>query len=155
MSTSVTVIGGHLSPYVRKVLAVMYLKGIDYRTGPIVGFYADDRFAALNPLRTIRVLEEAVISPGVWGRRCDLVAIERVIREEIPGVLDYLETQLPQAGCRALRALPTSRSPASSATRRWHATTWTRRAGRVRQPASIACSRSGASRACNRSRQSC
>lgn len=155
MSAPVTVVGSYLSPYVRKVLAVLHLKGIEYRIDPIVGFYADDRFTTLNPLRTIPVLvddrvaladssviceyleerhpapalrprdvadrargrwleeyadtrlgdvliwrlfNEAVIGPGVWGRERDRAAIERVVREDVPTVLDYLETQLPAEG---------------------------------------------------------
>ncbi len=45
MSARVKVIGSYLSPYVRKVLVVLHLKGIDYEIDPIVPFFGDDRFA--------------------------------------------------------------------------------------------------------------
>jgi glutathione S-transferase len=55
MST-VKIIGSYLSPYVRKVLAVLHLKGIVYQIDPIVAFMGDDRFSRLSPLRRIPVL---------------------------------------------------------------------------------------------------
>ena len=50
------VIGSYLSPYVRKVLACLHLKGLDYEIDPIVAFMGDDRFTALSPLRRVPVL---------------------------------------------------------------------------------------------------
>jgi len=151
----VRVIGSYLSPYVRKVLAVLHLKGLQYEIDPIVPFLGDDRFSALSPLRRVPVLvddrvtladssvicqyledrypapalypddvadrararwleeyadsrlgevfiwglfNEAVIAPAVWGRKRDLAAIERVARDDVPPVLDYLETVLPGTG---------------------------------------------------------
>jgi len=55
MSTPVTIIGSYPSPYVRKVLAVLHLKGIDYRIDPIVPFMGGDEFSRLSPLRRIPV----------------------------------------------------------------------------------------------------
>jgi glutathione S-transferase len=52
----VSVIGSFLSPYVRKVLVVLELKGIAYAIDPIVPFFGDDRFAKLSPLRRVPVL---------------------------------------------------------------------------------------------------
>jgi glutathione S-transferase len=52
----VRVIGSYLSPYVRKVLAVLELKGLRYEIDPIVPFMGDDRFTALSPLRRVPVL---------------------------------------------------------------------------------------------------
>ena len=51
-----TVIGSYLSPYVRKVLACLHLKGLAYRIDPIVPFYGNDEFARLSPLRRVPVL---------------------------------------------------------------------------------------------------
>ncbi|TNY25635.1 glutathione S-transferase N-terminal domain-containing protein, partial [Fulvimonas soli] len=48
---SLTVIGNYISPYVRKVLACLELKGLDYRIDPIIPFYGNDEFARLSPLR--------------------------------------------------------------------------------------------------------
>jgi len=56
MSTSVHIVGNYLSPYVRKVLVCLHLKGIAYEIDPIVPFMGDDRFSALSPLRRIPVL---------------------------------------------------------------------------------------------------
>jgi len=151
----VRVIGSYLSPYVRKVLAVLELKGLSYEIDPIVPFMGSDRFSALSPLRRVPVLiddrvtladstvicqyledrwpdpalfpadvadrararwleeyadsrmgdvfiwglyDAAVIAPFVWGRPRDLAAIERIAKDEVPPVLDYLEAQLPRAG---------------------------------------------------------
>lgn len=50
------VIGSFVSPYVRKVLACLELKGIDYEIDPITPFFGNDEFAALSPLRRIPVV---------------------------------------------------------------------------------------------------
>ena len=52
------VIGSYLSPYVRKVLVCLDLKGVDYEIDPIVPFFGDDRFAKLCPIRRIPVLTD-------------------------------------------------------------------------------------------------
>ena len=52
----ITIIGNHVSPYVRKVLAALELKGIAYRVDPIIPFFGDERFAELSPLRRVPVL---------------------------------------------------------------------------------------------------
>ena len=51
------IIGSYVSPYVRKVLACLALKGIeDYEIDPITAFYGNEAFARLAPLRRIPVL---------------------------------------------------------------------------------------------------
>jgi glutathione S-transferase len=50
------VIGSFVSPYVRKVLACMNLKGLSYEVDPITPFFGNDEFERLNPLRRIPVL---------------------------------------------------------------------------------------------------
>ncbi|HTO47853.1 MAG TPA: glutathione S-transferase family protein [Burkholderiales bacterium] len=52
----VTIIGGYVSPYVRKVLVALQLKGVPYEIDPIIPFFGDDRFSRLSPLRRIPVL---------------------------------------------------------------------------------------------------
>ncbi len=52
----VTIIGSYLSPYVRKVLVALHLKGVPYEIDPITPFMGDDRFSKLSPLRRIPVL---------------------------------------------------------------------------------------------------
>jgi glutathione S-transferase len=152
---AVTIIGSYLSPYVRKVLAALHLKGIDYRIDPIVAFMGDDRFSALSPVRRIPVLidqavtlcdssvilqyledrhprpalypadiaarararwleeyadtrmgevfiwqlfNQVAIGPHVWGRKADEAVVRNAIEVEIPQVLGYLETQVPESG---------------------------------------------------------
>lgn len=56
MSPPVTIIGTPVSPYVRKVLAVLALKGVPYRIDPLVPFLGTDAFTRLSPLRRIPVL---------------------------------------------------------------------------------------------------
>jgi glutathione S-transferase len=151
----VRIIGSYLSPYVRKVLVALDLKGIAYEIDPIVPFFGDDRFAALSPLRRIPVfvdervtladssvicqyledrhpepalypsdvaeraharwLEEyadtrmgdvfiwalfnqVVINPFVWGTPTDQAVVDRTLAEDVPQVLDYLESQVPAGG---------------------------------------------------------
>ncbi|HYI39182.1 MAG TPA: glutathione S-transferase family protein [Allosphingosinicella sp.] len=52
------IIGSYVSPYVRKVLACLALKGLDYEIDPITPFYGNDAFERLSPLRRIPVLIE-------------------------------------------------------------------------------------------------
>lgn len=151
----IRIIGSYLSPYVRKVLACLDLKRLDYEIDPIVPFMGDDRFTQLSPLRRVPVLlddrvtltdstviceyledryptpplhprnvadrararwleeyadsrmgdvfiwglfDHAVIAPAVWGTPRDREVIQRIVTEEIPPVLDYLESQLPGTG---------------------------------------------------------
>jgi glutathione S-transferase len=53
---ALTVIGSFVSPYVRKVLACLELKGLDYAVDPITPFFGNDEFGRLSPLRRIPVL---------------------------------------------------------------------------------------------------
>ena len=151
----VQVIGSYLSPYVRKVLVFLELKGVPYEIDPIVPFFGDDRFSTLSPIRRIPVLvddqvtladssvicqyledrypepalypadivarararwleefadsrmgevfiwqlfNQVVIKPFVWGEATDTAVVDKTLHEEIPAVLDYLETQLPAQG---------------------------------------------------------
>ena len=50
------VIGSFVSPYVRKVLACMNLKGVAYEVDPITPFFGNDEFRRLSPLCRIPVL---------------------------------------------------------------------------------------------------
>jgi glutathione S-transferase len=52
----VRIIGSYASPYVRKVLACLHLKGLDYEIDPITAFFGNDEFERLSPLRRIPVL---------------------------------------------------------------------------------------------------
>ena len=151
----VRIIGSFLSPYVRKVLVVLKMKGVAYEIDPIVPFFGGDEFSRLSPLRRIPVLidesvtlcdstviceylEELHPTPAllptgpadrararwfeeyadtrlgdvliwrfyyqlivrrlVWGEGPDAALVAKARDEDIPGVLDYLETQLPAEG---------------------------------------------------------
>ncbi|HZF96258.1 MAG TPA: glutathione S-transferase family protein [Allosphingosinicella sp.] len=51
------IVGSYASPYVRKVLAAMAVKGLcDYEIDPITAFFGNDEFERLSPLRRIPVL---------------------------------------------------------------------------------------------------
>jgi glutathione S-transferase len=56
MSQRCTIIGNYISPYVRKVLVCLDLKGVDYQIDPIAPFIGNDDFSRLSPLRRIPVL---------------------------------------------------------------------------------------------------
>ena len=149
------IIGSYVSPYVRKVLACLELKGRDYEVDPITPFFGNDEFSRLSPLRRIPVLidgdlvisDSTVIcayldecypqppllpsSPAdrakarwleefadtrlgdlfiwglfyqrfvhhrIWGEPGDESRVERVLAEEVPPALDYLEGLLPESG---------------------------------------------------------
>jgi len=74
-----TVIGNHISPFVRKVLATCEIKGLAYRIDSFVPFFGDDRFAELSPLRRIPVLIDG-----------DVVVNDSSV------ICEYLEEKWPQ-----------------------------------------------------------
>lgn len=53
-----TLIGSPVSPYVRKILAILSLKNIPFEIDPITAFYGNDDFTAISPLRRIPVWVE-------------------------------------------------------------------------------------------------
>jgi glutathione S-transferase len=56
------IIGSFVSPYVRKVLACMNLKGLRYEVDPITPFFGNDEFRRLSPLCRIPVLIDGDVS---------------------------------------------------------------------------------------------
>src|SRR4051812_39848865 len=56
METRIKIIGSYVSPYVRKLLACLALKGLDYEIDPITPFFGNEEFGRLSPLRRIPVL---------------------------------------------------------------------------------------------------
>lgn len=56
MDKPLTIIGSYVSPYVRKVLACLNLKSLDYEVDPITPFFGNDEFRRLSPLCRIPVL---------------------------------------------------------------------------------------------------
>jgi len=79
MSKRVRIIGNYLSPYVRKVLVVLDLKGLDYEIDPIIPFMGDDRFSQLSPVRRIPVLID-----------------DRVTLTDSTVICEYLEERHPE-----------------------------------------------------------
>ena len=79
MTTRYHIIGNYISPYVRKVLVCMEMKGLDYSIDPIAPFVGNDRFSQLSPLRRIPVLIDG----------------ERVINDSTV-ICHYLEELHPQ-----------------------------------------------------------
>ena len=149
------IIGSFVSPYVRKVLACLHLKGLSYEIDPITPFFGNDEFRRLSPLCRIPVLidgdfttsdssvicayiDEAypghallpadpkdrararwfeeyadtrlgdlfiwglfyqkVVHPLVWGEPGDQERVAKVLNEDAPAALDYLEGELPESG---------------------------------------------------------
>ena len=45
-----------------------------------------------------RLFNQVAINPFVWGEQTDNAILETTLHEDIPDVLDYLETQVPRAG---------------------------------------------------------
>ena len=62
MDKPLTIIGSYVSPYVRKVLACMNLKGLQYEVDPITPFFGNDEFRRLSPLCRIPVLVDGGFS---------------------------------------------------------------------------------------------
>ena len=58
MKPQFSVVGNYISPYVRKVLACLELKGLTYDIDPITPFVGDERFSELSPLRRVPILIE-------------------------------------------------------------------------------------------------
>jgi glutathione S-transferase len=56
------IIGSYVSPYVRKVLACLHLKGLGYEIDPITPFLGGDEFERLSPLRRIPVLVDGDVT---------------------------------------------------------------------------------------------
>jgi glutathione S-transferase len=151
----VRIIGTYLSPYVRKVLVCLDLKGVAYEIDPIIPFFGNDEFTRISPVRRIPVLidesvtlpdssviceyleerypgprllperpedrararwleeyadtrmgevfiwrlfNEVVISRFVWGKSTNEENLKRTLDQEIPQVLDHLESELPSEG---------------------------------------------------------
>ncbi|MDF7774650.1 glutathione S-transferase family protein [Sphingomonas sp. AOB5] len=89
------IIGNHVSPYARKVLVALDIKGVDHEIDPIVPFYGTDAFTRISPLRRIPVLIDG-----------DLVLNDSTV------ICEYLDEMYPDPPL-----MP--RSPADRARARW------------------------------------
>jgi glutathione S-transferase len=79
VSAPIRIVGSYVSPFVRKVLACLDLKGLAYEIDPIAPFFGDDRFTRLSPLRRVPVLID-----------------ERVTLADSSLIVRYLEDRYPQ-----------------------------------------------------------
>jgi len=95
MPDPIRIIGSYISPYVRKVLVCLDLKGVPYRIDPVVPFYGNDEFARLSPLRRVPVLVDG-----------DVVLADSTV------ICEYLNERYPQ-----VPLLP--EAPAQRAQSRW------------------------------------
>ena len=95
-SAPILIIGSYVSPYVRKLLACLAIKGLAYTIDPITPFYGNDEFSRLSPLRRIPVLVQG-----------DLVLSDSSV------ICAWLDEQYPD------RPLLPQGSPADRARARW------------------------------------
>ena len=51
----IQIIGSPVSPYVKKALALLVMKGVEFAVDPITPFYGDETFSELSPLRRVPV----------------------------------------------------------------------------------------------------
>ena len=75
--------GVHGSPFVRKVLIALRIKGIEYEQIPQMPFARDEEYQKVNPLGKIPTLEDGDL------RICDSKVICRYLEEAYPDVRIY------------------------------------------------------------------
>jgi glutathione S-transferase len=100
---AVQIIGSYLSPYVRKVLVVLDLKGIGYEIDPIVPFLGDARFSRLSPLRRVPVLIDDAVT------LCDSSVICQYLEDRYPEPAVYPARVADRARARWLEEYADSR----------------------------------------------
>lgn len=100
---SVEIIGSYLSPYVRKVLACLDLKGVAYRIDPIVPFYGSDEFTRVSPVRRIPVLIDDSVT------LCDSTVICEYLEDRYPSPSLYPSTPRDRARARWLEEFADTR----------------------------------------------
>ena len=79
MARPLTIIGSFVSPYVRKVLACLNLKGLAFEVDPITPFFGNDEYERLSPLRRIPILVDGDLSVS------DSTVICEYLDEAYPG----------------------------------------------------------------------
>ena len=91
-----TVVGSYISPYVRKVLAVLEYKGLPYAIDPIVPFFGDERFARLSPARRVPVLLDGELALA------DSTVICEYLQDKHPTPALWPDDTVARARARAL-----------------------------------------------------
>jgi glutathione S-transferase len=102
-AAAVRVVGSYLSPYVRKVLVCLHVKGIPYEIDPIVPFLGDDRFSRLSPLRRIPVLTDGAVT------LCDSSVICQYLEDRQPEPALYADDVATRARARWLEEFADTR----------------------------------------------
>ncbi len=99
----ITIIGNTVSPYVRKVLVILGMKGLDFEIDPITPFYGNDDFAKISPVRRIPVLidGDAVVN--------DSSVIAQYLEEKYPAPSILPATPEARAQARWLEEFADSR----------------------------------------------
>jgi glutathione S-transferase len=92
-SPAIRIVGSFMSPYVRKVLVCLEIKGLRYEVDPIVPFYGNDEFSKLSPLRRIPVLIDDAVT------LCDSTVICEYLDERYPS-----PSLLPHGAARRAQA---------------------------------------------------
>jgi glutathione S-transferase len=103
MKEPVRIIGSYLSPYVRKVLVCLHLKGIPYEIDPIVPFLGDDRFSKVSPIRRIPVLIDDQVT------LCDSSVICEYLDDRHPDPAIYPRDAVARARARWLEEFADTR----------------------------------------------
>ena len=103
MAQAVQIIGSYLSPYVRKVLVVLDLKGIGYEIDPIVPFFGDDNFTRISPVRRIPVLLDEQVTLA------DSSVICQYLEDRYPRPMLYPTSIVDRARARWLEEYADSR----------------------------------------------
>ena len=103
MNAPVRIIGSYLSPYVRKVLVALHLKGLPYEIDPIVPFLGDDRFSKVSPIRRIPVLIDDQVT------LCDSSVICEYLDDRHPEPAIYPKGAVARARARWLEEFADTR----------------------------------------------
>jgi glutathione S-transferase len=103
MPARIQIVGSPISPYVRKVLACLELKKLEWEIDPIVPFFGDERFSRLSPLRRIPVL----LHEGVT--LCDSSVICQYLEDRWPEPALYPRDVALRARARWLEEFADSR----------------------------------------------
>lgn len=99
----IQIIGSPISPYVKKVLALLVMKGVDFEVDPITPFYGDERFSQMSPLRRIPVFIDGDLVLN------DSSVIAQYIDERWPSPAALPETPEARAKARWLEEYSDSR----------------------------------------------
>jgi glutathione S-transferase len=98
-----TIVGGPVSPYVRKVMSVCDLKGIGFRVDPIIPFQGNDEFSKISPLRRVPAFIDDQVTLA------DSTAIAEYLDERYPDPPLFPKTPASRARARWLEEFADTR----------------------------------------------